>query len=153
MSVTLTYSKAEACSEPRHIHSPAIFRPPLYSQRWHIQNLRHIQNTVAHQRWSVNYFHGYKYFHKFQLFSQILPRWNKYLDVVCPEVIMLSKKLWREGAGDRDFFYIYIYTYLLIYWNKLAYLQLITVLVYRNNPPKSWTRGKTLKNTCEWIHF
>ena len=40
--------------------------------------------------------------------------------------------------------------YLLIYSNKLAYLQLITVLVYRSSPPKSWARllqllVKTLK--------
>ena len=32
----------------------------------------------------------------------------------------------REGAGDREF-----------YSNKLAYLQLVTGLVYRSSPPKS----------------
>ena len=37
-----------------------------------------------------------------------------------------------EGAGDRKFL-----IYSLIYSNKLAYLQLITVLVYGNSPPKS----------------
>ena len=42
----------------------------------------------------------------------------------------------REGAGDRGFL-----TNLLIYSNKLAYLQLITVLVYRNSPPKSHEQG------------
>ena len=45
---------------------------------------------------------------------------------------MLCKKLWREVAGVREFL-----IYLLIYSNKLAQ----TVLVY--------TRGKTVKNTCE----
>ena len=37
-----------------------------------------------------------------------------------------------EGAKDREFF-----IYLLIYSNKLAYLQLITVLDYGSSPPKS----------------
>ena len=37
-----------------------------------------------------------------------------------------------EGAGDRKFL-----IYSLIYSNKLAYLQLITVLVYGNSPPES----------------
>ena len=38
----------------------------------------------------------------------------------------------HEGAGDRE-----ILIYLLAYSNKLAYLQLITVLVYGNSSPKS----------------
>ena len=42
----------------------------------------------------------------------------------------------REGAGNREFL-----IYLLIYSNKLAYLQLITVLVYRSSPPKSHEQG------------
>ena len=36
----------------------------------------------------------------------------------------------RKGAGDREFL-IYLYS------NKLAYLQLIAVLVHRNSSPKS----------------
>ena len=42
ISRTLAYSEPEAYSEPYD-----IFRTPLYSERWHIQNLRHIQNPVA----------------------------------------------------------------------------------------------------------
>ena len=42
----------------------------------------------------------------------------------------------REGTGDRGFF-----IYSLKYSNKIAYLQLITVLVYRNSPPKSHEKG------------
>ena len=59
-----------------------------------------------------------------------------------------------EGAGDREFL-----IYLLTYSNKLAYSQLITVLVYGNSPPESHEQSylnvlaKTLTNTCEWIHF
>ena len=44
----------------------------------------------------------------------------------------MLKTMARKWAGDREFF-----IYLLIYSNKLAYLQLITVLVYRSSPPKS----------------
>ena len=52
-------------------------------------------------------------------------------------------------AADREFL-----IYLLIYSNKLAYLQLITVLVFRSTPPKSHEQGylnlsKTLKNAYE----
>ena len=41
-----------------------------------------------------------------------------------------------EGAGDHQFL-----IYLLIYSSKLAYLQLIIVLVYRSSPPKSHEQG------------
>ena len=44
----------------------------------------------------------------------------------------MYKTIAREVAGDRGFLIS-----LLIYSNKLAYLQLITVLVYRSSPPKS----------------
>ena len=40
------------------------------------------------------------------------------------------------GTGDREFF-----IYPLIYSNKLAYLQVVTVLVYENSPPKSHEKG------------
>ena len=42
----------------------------------------------------------------------------------------------REGTGDREFL-----IYSLIYLKKLAYLQLITVLVYGNSPSKSHEQG------------
>ena len=42
--VTLTYLKLW------YVQNPDIFRTPLYSERWHIQNLRHIQNPVVHLR-------------------------------------------------------------------------------------------------------
>ena len=62
--------------------------------------------------------------------------WNKYHEVVTPEVVILCQKLWREDAGDRGRL-----IYLLIYSNKSAYLQLITVLAYGNSPPKSHEKG------------
>ena len=42
----------------------------------------------------------------------------------------------REGDGDRGFLID-----LLIYSSKLAYLQLVTGLVYRSSPPKSQGQG------------
>ena len=42
----------------------------------------------------------------------------------------------REGSGGRECF-----IYPLIYSNKSAYLQLITVLVYGNSLPKSHEKG------------
>ena len=45
---------------------------------------------------------------------------------------MLCKNMAREENGDCEFL-----IHLLIYSNKLAYLQLIAVLVYGNSSPKS----------------
>ena len=45
---------------------------------------------------------------------------------------MLCKNMAREENGDCEFL-----IHLLIYSNKLTYLQLITVWVFRNSPPKS----------------
>ena len=50
---------------------------------------------------------------------------------------MLCKKaVASEGARDREFL-----IYLLIHSNKLAYLQLTTVLGCRSSPPKSHEQG------------
>ena len=49
-SRTLTYSEAEAYSEPGHIHNSGIIRTQLYAEPLDIQNLRHIQNPVTHLR-------------------------------------------------------------------------------------------------------
>ena len=46
------------------------------------------------------------------------------------------KTVAREGVGDREFL-----IYLLMQSNDLAYLQLITVLVYGSSPPKSHKQG------------
>ena len=48
----------------------------------------------------------------------------------------MKKTIVREGADDRKFL-----IYLLIYSNELAYLQLITVLVYGSSTPKSHEQG------------
>ena len=81
--------------------------PKAYSERWHIQKLRHIQNPVVHLRWSV-IITRLQLFSQIiqQLFSQSLLRWNKYLEVVSPEVVMLCKKLWcARGPETVNFWY------------------------------------------------
>ena len=55
ISRTLTHLQLKVYSEPRHIYNPGIFRTQLYSERWHIQSLRHIQNPVTHLRWSSQF--------------------------------------------------------------------------------------------------
>ena len=52
--------------------------------------------------------------------------------IFAPDVVILCKTLVGERAKERD-----IFIYLLIYSNKLAHLQLITVLVYGCSPPKN----------------
>ena len=42
----------------------------------------------------------------------------------------------REGTGDRE-----CLVFSLLYSNKLAYLQLIKVLVHGSSPPKSHEKG------------
>ena len=67
--------------------------------------------------------------------------WNKYHRVVSPEIVILCKKtMVLETAGDCE-----ISIYLLIYSNKLSYLQLIAVLVYGNSSPKSHEQ--------DYLHF
>ena len=58
--------------------------------------------------------------------------WNKYHEVVAPELVTLCKKNKTEETRNRE-----CLIYLLIYSNKLSYLQLLTVLVYGNSLPKS----------------
>ena len=50
----------------------------------------------------------------------------------------------REGGGDCGFL-----IYLLIYLNKFAYLQLITVFVYRSSPPKRHEEGYLKVQPCK----
>ena len=40
------YAEPEAYSEPWLIKNPRMFRTPIYSERWHFQDLRHIQNPL-----------------------------------------------------------------------------------------------------------
>ena len=116
----------------------------MFPEPWHIQNQKYIQNpgifrtltyskseayseSVKHLQENCNYFCNISLF---VVFSTI---WNKYHELVTSEAFVLCQKLWcARGPGTVNFF-----VYLLIYWNKLAYLQLITVMAYGNSLPKS----------------
>ena len=87
---------------------------------------------VKHLRWSVLWKQLTENNSQYKL-AAFSTSWNKYHEVVTPEMVILCKKTMAlEAAVDRE-----ILIYLLIYSNKLAYLQLITVLVYGNSSPKS----------------
>ena len=42
------FRSSEAYSKSWHVHNPGIFRTLAYSECWHIQILRHIQNPVKY---------------------------------------------------------------------------------------------------------
>ena len=68
-----------ACWEPEtywehwDIQNPRILGTPIYSEPWHVQNLRHIQKHLCWrvlQGWlSYNYFHKSQFFLQYQLFT------------------------------------------------------------------------------------
>ena len=64
--------------------------------------------------------------------------------------MLCNKTMTREGCGNCGFF-----IFLSIYSNKLAYLQLITVLVERSSPPKSHEQGylNFSKNLEEYVRM
>ena len=106
----------------------------VHSQPWYIQN------PLKHLRWSVlsKIVNGYNYFHKISFSRSLL--YEKILffntGLSCIPEVFIWCNIWglREpGAGGREF----LYNYLLMYSNKLAYLKLITVLVYGSSPLKS----------------
>ena len=76
--------------------------PKAYSERWHIQKLRHIQNPVVHLRWSV-IITRLQLFSQIiqQLFSQSLLPWKKYFEVVSPEVELCYVIINYGARGDR----------------------------------------------------
>ena len=106
---------------------PDIFETVVYPEPWHIQNQKHIQNpglftTLVYSEpsyiqnaggifkiWGIfrtlsricnEYFHDYHYFHKY---------WNKYIEVVSPEVVVLCKLRRVRWMGTVNFWYTYWY--------------------------------------------
>ena len=139
---TVAYPEPWYIQKRKHIQNPGILTTlvhsePRYTQNAGIFKIWGIFRTLPHiYEEALIIFTAIIIFTN-QLLSQNLPCWSKYLEVVCPEVVTLCKKLWRaRGNTDRE-----CLIYLLIYSNKLAYLQLITVLVYRSSPPKSHEQG------------
>ena len=115
---------------------PDIFKTVVYPGPWHIQDQKHIQNpdiftTLVYSEprcirnagifkiWGICWIHIYDkaliintaiIIFTNQLFLQSLPRWNKYLGVVSPEVVILCKKLWRaRRPGTVNFWLNYWY--------------------------------------------
>ena len=106
----------------KHIQNPGIFRTSVHWKLWHIHNPRLIQTSTM---WNI-YDEAFSEKNEQKILSQykfaaFSTSWNKYHEVVTP-----------EAAGGLE-----ILIYLLIHSIKLAYLQLITVLVYGNSSPKS----------------
>ena len=124
----------------KNIQNPGIFTTLLYSN----SEPRYIQNASIFKIWGIFRTLPYIYdealiifmaiiiFANYNYFRKAKPRWSEYLEVVSIEAVMLCKKsMGFEGVGDRE-----VLIYLLIYSIKLAYLHLVTVLVYRSSPPK-----------------
>ena len=119
-----------ACSEPWYIQNPDIFKTRnifqtlVYSEPRYIENsgifktqglFRHLRCQTSAMKGFVKTVNGKK-FSQYKL-APFSTSWNKYHEVV-------KKIMADEGARDRE-----ILIYLLIYSNKLAYLQPITILV------------------------
>ena len=138
-------------SEPWHV------KILLYSESWYIQNLTNIYDEVF---WE-NSCNGYNFFLQYQLFTfSTLWKLNRnfYSTVLTftPEIFHRCKQvlsLRKPGTANCS------YTYSLMYSSKLAYLQLITVLVYGSSPLKNQEQiykellAKSLKITWKWIPF
>ena len=141
--VTLTYLKLWCVQNPEMFRRRSIFRTQAYSQLWYIQNpaifrmlaylnLTHIQNPVNIYDEALIIFKAIIIFTNYDYFRK----------ACCVEVNILRQFLQRQlcyvknyGArwgGGRGFL-----IYSSVYSNKLAYLQLITVLVYGSSPPNS----------------
>ena len=113
-------------SEPCFIQNPSIFRSLKHSEPCQASTMEYFAKIL----------NGYNYFRNIS-FSRSLPCekmciFNTYL-IFTPEAFFQCKKVWGlRGPGALNFLYIY----LLMYSNKLAYLQLITVLVCGSSPWK-----------------
>ena len=161
--VTLAYLEPWYIQNPDNFRTRGIFRTLAYLEPWYIRNPR-IFRTLTYSKFEaylepcltstmkrfVKTVNSYNYFHESELFLQYKPvafsdSRNKYHEVVTPAVVIFYVK--NYGArGDRDREFL---RFSLIYPNnKLAYLQLITVLVQGNSPPKTKSHEKEyLKQT------
>ena len=106
---------------------------------------------VKHLRWSVLW-KQLKIVLQYKLVASSTS-WNKYHEVVTPEVAILCKK--NYGARGCQGLWIF----------DIPIFKLISLFVANNSfglrkrfSQKSWMRllkllAKTLRNTCEWVHF
>ena len=122
----------------RTLCNPDIFGTVIYPKPWHIQNQKHIQNpgiftTLIYSEpryiqkasifkiWGIfriaEIVNGYNYFHKLIIFAKLTMlsiSWNRYLEVVSPEIVILCKKLWCARGSETVNIYIYNYWYIQI---------------------------------------
>ena len=121
-----------AYSEPWYIQNPVLFKILVYSDPWNIQNpVKHLRWSILRKYLTVIIIFAISAFHVLSLVKKCV-FFNTYL-IFTPEAFFQCKKVWGlRGPGALNFLYIY----LLMYSNKLAYLQLITVLVCGSSPWK-----------------
>ena len=144
---------------PNIFRTRGIFRILAYSEPPYIQNagiykIRGIFCQTFCQTSTIKCFekivNGYNHFRKLWFISQyklaaFSTSWNKYHEVVTPEVVIQCKNLWcTRGQQTVSFWYSHWYS------NKLAYLQLTTVLVYRNSPSKSYKQDYSNFSPKPW---
>ena len=140
--------------EPSCIQNPVIFRTLAYLQPWYIQNPS-IFRTLAYlkseaylelcQTSTIKRFtkiiNCYSFFANQDHFCSIsLPRSLRY-ETNMMRWLLKMQIFYVKNYGAREVVGLEFLIYLLIYSEKLAYLQVITVLVYGSSPLKSHERG------------
>ena len=103
--LTLAYLGPWYIQNPDIFKIRNIFRTLVYSQLWHIQNLRLIptstMSSIYDEAFRENSYRKIVSQYKLATFST---SWNKYHDVVTPEVAIQCKKINNtKGIGDREF--------------------------------------------------
>ena len=114
-----------------------IFRTLAYSEPWYIQNKEYLEpwqtSSMDHFAKKVS---RYNYFRNINFSRSLLCEKKNLFNtrlIFTPEVPIRSNKVSDlRGPGVVNFLYVY----LLMYSNKLAYLQLIPILVYGSTPLK-----------------
>ena len=122
---SLAYLKLWYIQNPNIFRTRSVFRTPAYSQPGGIfRTLPYIYDEAFIIFRAIIIFTNFRKACRVEIniLRQFLQR----------QLCFVKNYVAARGGGDREFL-----IYLLIYSNKLAFLQLITVLVYRNSPPKS----------------
>ena len=123
----MAYSEPDAYSEPWHIQNPGVFRTLAYSEPCQTSTMQHFAKIV----------NGYNYFRNISISCSLLYEKNVNFYhaglIFTPELFIWCKiNMWPEGTRGREFLIS-----LFLISSKLAYLQIITVLIYGSSPPKS----------------
>ena len=145
----MAYLEPRYIQNQKHTRNRGIFRTLAYSELWCIQN------PVKHLRWKVfpKIVNGYNHFHNISFSNSLLYEKMLFFNtgLSCIPEVLIRCKVWglrERGPATVNFWY----NYLLMYSNKLAYLELITVLVYGSNPPKSQSYLNFYLNLNLWMN-